>query len=119
MLYLIVTVANPGLLEDLITRTAFDWDLMHMCAMFLQEPCSLERCRVAEVTLELLAMRLHVLLQRCLRLEIIFALPACEGLAGLSVLFTFRATRELLLAPFTCSCDSGHDGCFNRLTNFA
>ena len=62
MLYLIVTVANPGLLEDLIARTAFDVDLMHMCAMLLQEPCSLERGRVAEITLKWLAMHFHVLL---------------------------------------------------------
>ncbi len=62
MLYLIVTVANPGLLEYLITRAAFDGDLMHMCAMLLQEPRSLERGRGTVITLKLLAMRLHVLL---------------------------------------------------------
>jgi hypothetical protein len=38
MLCFIVTVANPGLLEDLIARAAFDGDLMHMCAMLFQDP---------------------------------------------------------------------------------
>ena len=57
----VVAVVNLWVLEDLIARTAFDWHLVHVCAMLLQEPCSLKSGGVAEITLELLAMRLHML----------------------------------------------------------
>ena len=62
MLHFIVTVANPGVLEDLIAFAAFDRDLMIMGAMLLPKSCSLERGGVTEIALELLAMRLHMLL---------------------------------------------------------
>ena len=92
MLRFIMVVASPWLLKLLITNCALYWNVVVPVAMLLYLRNCPERIYVAEVALELLPMRLHVLLQSCLGLEPLIALPTSKRPAGLSVLFTFRFT---------------------------
>ena len=38
MLYLNMAIPRIRIFEGLVASCAFDWDLMHMCAMLFQEP---------------------------------------------------------------------------------
>ena len=92
MLYLNMAILHIRIFKRLITSWALYRNVVVPVAMLLQLRNSSERICGAEVALELLSMRLHVLLQSCLGLEPLIALPTGKRPAGLSVLFTFCFT---------------------------
>ena len=62
MLYLNMAIPHIRIFEGLVASCALYWNVVVPVAMLLQLRSSPERIYVAEVALELLSMRLHVLL---------------------------------------------------------